>query len=255
MHTITFFTTKGGAGRTISTMALASGFLAMGKHVMVMDCTDQAGTDPKAEISSTLQKWRKAMSACHVHKDRLELIQCWTRDHVEDALASAEARGFDIALIDTRVLPREPQLEALGRADLILSPAIGVFEAKHAVAGIDKYLGDPDDVTGLIPGCRNGAEDAAETRDAFGSIPVLQTELPWCEAISDQIIHGDIGHFVSTLACKSDQPGYGRFREAQAAWTAVIELTVEVQWVLQGLRLGKADPVATFAFPKKITAA
>ena len=177
MQTIAFFTTKGGAGRTISTMALASGFLALGKRVMVMDCTDQAGTNPKAEIPSTFQKWRKAMSACHVHKDRLELTECWTCDHVEDALASAYARGFDIALIDTRTSPLEAQLEAIGRADLILSPAIGVFEAKHAVAGIDKYLCNPEKVTGLIPGCRNGADEAAETREAFGSIPVLQTRL------------------------------------------------------------------------------
>ena len=36
MHTITFFATKGGSGRTVSTMALASGFLALGNRVMVM---------------------------------------------------------------------------------------------------------------------------------------------------------------------------------------------------------------------------
>lgn len=252
MRTIAFFTTKGGAGRTISTMALASGFLALGKRVMVMDCTDQAGTTSKAEISSTLQKWRKAMSASQVHKNHLELTECWTRDHVEDALASADARGFDITLIDTRILPLEAQLEALGRADLILSPVIGVFEARHAVAGIDKYLADPDDVMGLISGCRNGAAEAAETRDAFGSIPVLQTELPWSEAIGDQILYGHIGHFTSMMACKSGQPGYGRFREAQAAWASVLKLTVEVQWALQGLLLAKTNPLAEFSFSKKV---
>jgi cellulose biosynthesis protein BcsQ len=64
MHTITFFATKGGSGRTVSTMALASGFLALGNRVMVMDCTDQAGTDAKGKPPSTLQNWQRQMAAC-----------------------------------------------------------------------------------------------------------------------------------------------------------------------------------------------
>ena len=57
MHTITFFANKGGSGRTIATMALASGFLAQGKRVAVMDCTDQAGINPKGHQPSTLRNW------------------------------------------------------------------------------------------------------------------------------------------------------------------------------------------------------
>lgn len=99
MHTITFFATKGGTGRTVSTMALASGFLAMGKRVLVLDCTDEAKADPRRETPSTLQRWRKAMSASHISDDRLQLLDCATREDVEDLLASADTDGFDIALI------------------------------------------------------------------------------------------------------------------------------------------------------------
>lgn len=237
MHTITFFATKGGTGRTVSTMALASGFLAMGKRVLVLDCTDDVKADPRRDAPSTLQRWSKAMSASGMREDRLQLLSCTTREEVEDMLASAETDGFDVALIDTRVLPKEPQGAALGRSDLILAPAIGAFEAKNVAEGINEYLVEPNNVLGMIPGCRSGAEDIPATRAAFSDIPMLKTELPWSEAIGDQVVHGDISYFTASLACEQFATGYGRFREAQAAWSAVISLTVEVQWALNGMRL------------------
>lgn len=237
MHTITFFATKGGTGRSVSTMALASGFLALGKRVLVLDCTDEAKADPRRDTPSTLQRWHTAMSASGVQEDRLQLLGCTTREEVEDMLASAETDGFDIALIDTRILPQEPQGAALGRADLILSPAIGAFEAKNVVRGIEEYLVEPGNVLVMIPGCRAGNADIPATRAAFGDIPMLRAELPWSEAIGDQMVNGDIGTFTASLACEQFATGYGRLREAQAAWSAVLALTVEVQWALDGLRL------------------
>lgn len=237
MQTITFFATKGGTGRTVSTMALASGFLAIGKRVLVLDCTDEAKADPRRDTATTLQRWRKAMSSSGVLEDRLQMLTCTTREEVEDMLASAKIDGFDVALIDTRVLPQEPQGAALGRSDLILAPAIGAFEAKNVVEGINEYLVEPNNVLGMIPGCRSGADEIPGTRAAFGTLPILKTELPWCEAIGDQMVNGDIGHFTASLACEQFGTGYGRFREAQAAWSAVLALTAEVQWALKGQRL------------------
>ena len=229
MHTITFFATKGGTGRTISTMALASGFLAMGKRVLVLDCTDEADTDPKRDTPSTLQRWHKAMSVSQVGEDRLQLLDCATREEVEDMLASADTDGFDIALIDTRILPKEPQGAALGRSDLILAPAIGPFEAKNVVQGINEYLVEPDNVLGMIPGCRAGDKEIPVTHEAFDDIPVLSTTLPWSEAIGDQTVHGDIGKFVASLMCEQFGTGYGRFRDSRSAWSAVLAL-LTVGW-------------------------
>ena len=237
MHTITFFANKGGSGRTIATMALASGFLAQGKRVAVMDCTDQAGINPKGHQPSTLRNWEMQMAACKIRPPQLELIECRTRDEVEDSAAAADARGIDLLLIDTKARLDEPQLAALGLADLIIAPAISPFEAKCIVEGIDQYLGTPEDLMCLITGCRNGAGEAAETRTAFGYQSVFQSELPWAEAISDQILNGDIAHFVSLLACKPDRPGFARYRDALAAWNAVQRLTHEVEWALDGQRL------------------
>lgn len=141
MHTITFFANKGGSGRTVATMALASGFLAQGKRVAVMDCTDLAGCNPNGPFPSTLQNWMQRMAACKFRPPRLELIECRTPEEVEDSGAAADERGIDILLIDTAARIREPQIAALGVADLVIAPAISPFEARCILDGIDEYLG------------------------------------------------------------------------------------------------------------------
>ncbi|MEO0831501.1 MAG: hypothetical protein AAFY03_13715, partial [Pseudomonadota bacterium] len=186
---------------------------------------------------------------------QLELIACKSRDEVEDRAAAAEAGGFDILLVDTKARLEEPQLAALGLTDLIIAPAISPVEANCIVEGISDYLGCPEHLMGLITGCRNGALEAAETRKAFRYHPVLQSELPWAEAISDQLLNGDIAHFVSSLTCKPDKPGFARYRDALKAWVAVQRLTFEVAWALDGQRL---DPFtgdqSPFAYKRKAVA-
>lgn len=255
MHTITLFANKGGSGRTISTMALASGFLAQGKRVAVMDCTDLAGGSADGRFPSTLQNWMAQMAACKFRPPQLELIECRTCNEVEDSAAAADARGIDILLIDTKARLEEPQLAALGLADLIIAPAVSPFEAKCIVEGISDYLGCPEHLFGLITGCRNGALEAAETRKTFSFHPVFQSELPWAEAISDQILNGDIGHFTASLACKPDKPGFARYRDALAAWTAVQRLTFEVAWALDGQRLEPfTGEQSAYAYKRKAVA-
>ena len=237
MHTITIHAAKGGAGRTTAVMALASGFLALGKRVMVMDCTSQTCRGPKCQEPTTLQAWFAAMEACRFRSPQLELIECPTNERVEDALAAAATRGFDIVLIDTQAYPENALSMALAKADLIVVPATGPLEARFSSQSISEQFDCSEHIIGLITGHRHGAAEAAEIRSAFGTLPVLHSELPISEALAEQILHGDIAHFTSMLACKSDQPGYARYREAQAACSEALALTIEVQWALQGLRL------------------
>ncbi|MEO0916231.1 MAG: hypothetical protein AAFY31_04505 [Pseudomonadota bacterium] len=195
------------------------------------------------------------MAVCKFRPPQLELIECKTRDEVEDSAAAADARRFDILLIDTKARLEEAQLAALGLADLIIAPAISPVEAKCIVQGISDYLGCPEHLMGLITGCRNGALEAAETRTAFRYYPVLQSELPWAEAISDQLLNGDIAHFVSSLACKPDKPGFARHRDALKAWVAVQQLTFEVTWALKGQRLEPfIGEQSAFAYKRKAVA-
>lgn len=235
MHTITIHAARGGSGRTTAVMALASGFLALGKHVMVMDCTSQTCRSQKCQELSTLQTWLTAMAACQLRPPQLELAECPTDERVEDALAAAATRGFDIVLIDTQAYPEDARSMALAKADLIVMPTTGPLEARFSSQIIREQFDCPEHIFGLITGHRHGAAEAADIRAAFGTLPVFLSELPGSEALAEQILHGDVANFTSMLACKSGQPGYARYREALAAWSEVIALTIEVQWALQDL--------------------
>lgn len=237
MHTITIHAAKGGSGRTTAVMALASGFLALGKRVMLMDCTSQTCRGPRCQELSTLQTWMAAMEACLFRPPQLELVDSSTNERVEDVLAAAAMRGFDIALIDTQVYPEDALSMAFAKADLIVVPATGPLEARFSSQSIGEKFDCPEHIIGLITGHRHGPAEATEIRAAFGALPVFHSELPGSEALAEQILHGDVAHFTSMLACKPGQQGYARYREAQAAWTAVQRLSFEVEWALQGQRL------------------
>lgn len=232
MQTITFFANKGGSGRTVCTMALASGFLALGKRVAVMDCSDLAGHE-----ASPLRAWGKQMGTCGFRQPQLDLIECLTCDEVEDSAEAARTTGIEILLIDTSARIYDPQIAALNIADLIIAPAIGPLESKRISAGIGEYLDPAAQLFGLVVCSQNVGLRAVKTRQAFGYHSVLKSELPWAEVLSEQISNGDIAHCVASIACKPGESGFARFREAQAAWTAVQRLTFEIEWALNGQRL------------------
>ncbi|MHA3915197.1 ParA family protein [Halovulum sp. GXIMD14793] len=255
MHTITIHAAKGGSGRTTAVMALASGFLALGKRVMVMDCTSQTCRGRKCQELTTLQAWLAAMEACRFLPPQLELAECPSDERVEDALAAAATRGFDIVLMDTQVYPEDALSMALAKADLVVVPATGSIEAGLSSQSIDEQFDCPEHIIGLITGHRHGGVEAAEIRAAFGTLPVLHSELPVSEALAEQILHGDVAHFTSMLACKSGQPGYARYREAQTAWSEVLALTIELQWALKGLRLEAFEgDISPFSYIRKSVA-
>ncbi|WP_371171144.1 ParA family protein [Aliiroseovarius sp. 2305UL8-7] len=255
MHTITIHAARGGSGRTTAVMALASGFLALGQRVMVMDCTSQVCRGPKCQDPSTLQTWIAAMEACRFRSPQLELVECPTDERVEDSLAAAATRGFDIVLIDTQVYPEGALSMALAKADLIVVPATGSIEARFSSQSINEQFDCPEHIIGLITGHRHGAVESAEIREAFGTLPVFHSDLPVSEALAEQILHGDVVHFTYMLACNSGQPGYARCREAQVALSEVLALTIEVQWALKGLRLEAFEgDTSSFSYIRKSVA-
>lgn len=232
MQTITFFANKGGSGRTTSTMALASGFLAQGNRVAVMDCSDLAGCKV-----SPLRAWIRQMVNDGFGAQQVDLIECKTSDQVKDAAAAAHASGVDVLLVDTSARIFEPQIVALNFADLIIAPAISSLESKRISASIGEYLDASEKMFGLVIKGQNDSLRDAETREGFGYHSVLKSELPWCEALSEQMLNGDIAQLVVSLACKPGEPGLARFRQAQAAFTVVQRLAFEVEWALGGQRL------------------
>lgn len=237
MHTITTFSTKGGAGRSTTVMALACGFLELGKRVAIMDCTGQVGWQSGREMPTTLEAWGSQLLESYNYPDRISLVPCNAPLQIEDEWASARTRGCDIMLIDTQNRLEVQQTAALGLADLVIAPATGVIEAQCMADRVQDILGFPDHLFGVVTGCRNGAAEEAETRAAFGDHPVFRSELPKTEILADLTLVGDMAWFVSSLACKPREAGYARHQDALAAWRAVQQLTLEVQWALDGHRL------------------
>lgn len=188
---------------------------------------------------STLEGWELHARGVTPNIDArpIRLMAARTRQHVEDQFASTKAAGFDILLIDTQQWSVGNQSSALGIADLVVVPATGVIEAACGATLVHDLLGFPENVFGLITGCRNGAAERAETRAAFDTHPVFQSELPWAEVLADLTRIGNIERFVASLACKSNELGYARYCAARDAWRAVEQLTMEVQWALKGHRL------------------
>ena len=249
MKTVTVFVTKGGAGRSTAVMALSCGFLALGKHVVVMDCTGQVGWKMGHEISTTLGAWGSQMQTSNLLPGRLELIQCHSQRQVVDEWAAAKTRGFDLLLFDTQHRLEDHQSAALGLADLIVAPATGAFEARCTASSIQDILGFSEHLFGLVTGCRNGCFEIAETRAAFRDISVFLSALPFSEALADLTLIGDVKRFASSLSCKNEDPGFARYQGALATWHAVQQLTYEVQWALNGQRLQSFDAeIPQFAF-------
>lgn len=237
MHTISTFATKGGAGRSTTVMALSCGFIALGKRVAVLDCTGQISWQMGQEMSTTLEAWRSHMQTADYSSGRIELIQCHSQRQVEDKWAAAKTCGFDVLLIDTQHRLEDRQSAALGLADLIVAPATGPLEARCTASSVKDILGFPENLLGLVTGCRNGEQEITETRAAFGDTSVFLSVLPYAKALADLTLIGDVERFAASLTCKNEEPGFARYQGALATWLAVQQLTFEVQWALNGQRL------------------
>jgi len=237
MHTITTFATKGGAGRTTTILALACGFMAIGKRVAIMECSDVAGRKGPSDQTQTLLDWVDQMNKTAVQSSDLGFVPCRTAQEVEDSVALMETCRYDILLVDTQPWIEQPHTTALRLADLIIAPATGPLEAQTTVRSITDHLDAADTLIGLVTPRDDGAGFAARTRAAFGDYPVFQSELPSARLLSNIMASGDIAQVVSDLHYQPDEPNFAQYRNAVAAWTAVQQLTLEVQWALDGQRL------------------
>lgn len=239
MRIITLFTPAHGVGRTTTTMALACGFLALGKRVLVMDNSGQQNASPEAETE--LERWHKAMSISPVHNTGVELTTAANSRYVIDKLldAAGPQNSYDAAIVDTSAEAGWPQWEAITRADLILSPVFNATEAKLTAKAIREVMGESPKVRGMVARRKNGKLNLQGVQNGFDFVPLLRTELPFSEAISDQATYGDIGRFTKGLKTAVQNSDYNRFKDAQEAWNAVMNLAVEVQWAIDGYQLVK----------------
>jgi len=229
MHVLAIHSPKGGAGRTISVMALASGFLNLGLNVLV---ADTQGTIIVQR--SILHRWVLELRGEGFDTTRLGYVALLDDNAALDQLAATDAQ-YDIVLIDN---PRElwPAHRALlNRADLILLPATGVEAAASGAEFVATYeLWDR--AVGFATDFAGTTQQAAICR-AFEDVSTLSSGLSRSIELASPLLVGDFSSYARGLVCQRGEPGYAAARQAQASAREVQMLAVEVLWRLDNRQL------------------
>lgn len=256
MHTITIFGMKGGTGRTILTMALASGLVAKGRRVAIMDTTDDAdypaSCSHPAWMDCSHTAWAAKQHDDGISPETLRVVPVKTGADLADALARTRRSGAEIALIDTRAHLTPHHAAAAEKADLVLMPFIGWVEAETISANVEG-AGDRAPIFGVNAGVKGDAVRCRHAASLFGG-PMLHTAMPHSELLARMPVEGRIDRLVAALDDREsagaqntrasgpakDIPGLAEIEAMRHAWVQVQELATEVLWMLQGQMLKPA---------------
>lgn len=177
MTIITFFSPKGGAGRTTAVMAMASTILEEKKlKPAVIDMTEEAGPLGHGKPSS-LTMWERKMVKCGYGFDDFRVEEVHDFESMIRADCECEFSDFAYQLVDTPKRPNELVLKKVERSDLIIVP----FKNASEAALISKWLAKHSNKKQLIHGLATAIDtedDYVLARKAFAGFPVLQTYLP-----------------------------------------------------------------------------
>ncbi len=229
MHVLAIHSPKGGAGRTISVMALASGFLNLGLNVLV---ADTQGTIIGQR--SILHRWVQELRGEGFDTTQLGYIALLDENTVLDQLEATTGQ-YDIVLIDNpgELWPVHRML--LARADLIVLPATGMEAAASGAEFVATYeLWDR--AVGFATDFARPAQYTA-IRRAFGEMSTLNGGLSRSLEIASPLLVGDFGSHARSLACQRGEPGYAAARQALASAREVQMLAVEMLWRLDNRQL------------------
>lgn len=230
---ITFFATKGGAGRTVSLMTLASGLMSLGKRVLVIDVT--ADVALRGQFPTTLQTWEAAVRQSGIAGGTLSVALYDDVTDFSQLLECAQCDGFDFILVDTSKTPTEVSLNAARRSDLVVAPFTGRNEARFVSDGLVEHLGGGTNIVGLITGFRNPA-DVQSAIEIFAPYPVLNTQLSFIPPFDEQITFGSMERYFEGLRRIPAEDGIDietrdhqqRRHQAGVAMSATISLAKEI---------------------------
>jgi hypothetical protein len=229
MHVLAIHSPKGGAGRTISVMALASGFLNLGLNVLV---ADTQGTIIGQR--SILHRWVQELRGDGFDATQLGYVALLDEHTVLDQLEATTGQ-YDIVLIDNpgELWPAHRVL--LARADLIVMPATGVEAAASGAEFVASYeLWDR--AVGFATDFAGRAQQAAICR-GFGEVSTLSGGLSRSVEVASPLLVGDFGSYARSLVCQRGEAGYAAARQALATAREVQMLAVEVLWRLDNRQL------------------
>lgn len=190
MDIVTFFTPKGGAGRTTSVMATASAMIEAGHMVAVLDVTEQASPNC-IQGQSFIKQWSDIMHATEGVSEQFQTGYAFDHAGVERELKRFRRDGNDFVLVDTPRNPNPVVIDLLSKSELIIMPVTGAHEAAWASAWLSKNRQYLVRHFGLITGVRS-AEERQLTRETFTGVPVFNIDLRRSAAFGQQVEHGHL---------------------------------------------------------------
>lgn len=242
MRTITFLSPVAGAGRTTALLALASGFLDQGRHVLVIDAsTGNYSGQSLAVLIHGLETDDQEFP--DVGFDAPSSPAALT-----DELSRHKRMSiFDIALIDIGVDLGAIQMAAVEQSDLLIAPFTDRQRAAQSSRALDEIqFGKSIPTLGLVTGLDDQPDEHDVSRNCFSAAPLLKSELPRASLFEMQRNGGHLPAILSKLQAQTRQTeksparyesSYNRRTSAANAWRAVQALTWEVSWALTGVSL------------------
>lgn len=226
MKTITFFSPKGGAGRTIATLAAAAGFVNMKSRVGILDLTHKTWGPGGSEIS----RFEDAMVAGGAGADEvITAPPAQDRASMRAAFQRFENAGCDYVLVDAPCIMLDLVEEVVWRSDLVVMPFTNYSDAS-IISEWGMAARYPDaKIYGLAMGLTGSPDEQAFTRRAFHSAPLLDSELRWSRVSGCIMMYG--GPYTQKAG-----KGPGKFSAAdlEAAQADMSNLCTELAQVISG---------------------
>lgn len=194
MRTITFFSPKGGAGRTTVLMAMAAKLVASGTHISVLELSRTVGPCDN-RVPSTLKPWEELIANSPVGHGSMTVSPVHDEDSMRHVIREALDQDREYLLIDTPSRPNDMVMDMLQMCDVIIAPAKGAMEAAFASDWFFVNSGYNKLAFGLVTGAVDQNEES-QIRAAFHSLPVLKTAVPHSDVFGRQLTEGNMVEIV-----------------------------------------------------------
>ncbi|MHA6266487.1 division plane positioning ATPase MipZ [Aliiroseovarius sp. CAU 1755] len=188
MHLITYFAPKGGSGRTTAMMTTASGLVAAGHSVAVLDLTEQARPGWASGVSF-ISQWEDRMVETGAKADQLVTAPAWDHETAAKALDRFFREKFEYVLVDTAKRPDPISTWIMNQSDLVIVPMRGSHEATWSSNWLAANRYPKHRTYGLVTGASD-QNDERWTRMTFTAGPMLHSSLKWLATIGSQFETG-----------------------------------------------------------------
>jgi len=186
MKLVTFFSLKGGAGKTTGLMAAVSGLRTKGLRVALLE----------ADKNDPLKFWRENARENETWDEDCKIFEAATSKELSESYAEAQRAGYDIAMLDAEGGESELNTNAVISSDMILIPlSLTSFDIEFGIQSFQFAQEVLDANDGSVPMafliCRFPATKDKLTkadRESFEilkDLPQVSTRLPLRAAYAD----------------------------------------------------------------------